>query len=125
MKPIHQWYCHWLPGHLGVHLVRAEEVERIISSSKHTDKSLLYNFIKPFLKLGLLTSNGQKWAERRRLLTPAFHFNILQQFHITFKDLSDQLIVDLENESRVTGEISLHDNLSKFTLHTILGLYIS
>ncbi|XP_037382242.1 cytochrome P450 4V2-like isoform X1 [Talpa occidentalis] len=70
----------WLGPMPMVALYNAESVEVIVTSSRQIDKSYLYNFLEPWLGLGLLTSTGNKWHARRKMLTPTFHFTILENF---------------------------------------------
>lgn len=55
-------------------------VETILSSQKQLEKTNDYRFVKPWLGDGLLLSDGKKWSKRRKIITPTFHFKILEQF---------------------------------------------
>ncbi|XP_075677551.1 cytochrome P450 4c3-like [Dermatophagoides pteronyssinus] len=60
---------------------RADIAEKILSNNNvFLDKDKFYDMLKPWLNEGLLTSASNKWRARRKMLTPAFHFNILEQF---------------------------------------------
>ncbi|KAL3200348.1 hypothetical protein MRX96_013297, partial [Rhipicephalus microplus] len=61
-------------------LFKAEAVEELLTSNTVLKKGHEYELIKPWLGTGLLTSSGSKWRSRRKLLTPAFHFRILEDF---------------------------------------------
>lgn len=63
---------------------------------KMITKSHEYDFIVPWLNTGLLTSTGQKWINRRKVLTSAFHFKILDDFVETFDKQSSILVEKLK-----------------------------
>lgn len=70
-----------------LNVIDAELMELIITDSRLITKGFVYDFLKPALGDGLLISTDRKWHTRRKMLTPAFHFNILNQFEDIFKYL--------------------------------------
>ena len=52
-----------------------------------------YNLIRTWIGDGLLTSHGNKWARNRKLLTPAFHFEILKNYIEIKNRCADVLLV--------------------------------
>ncbi|XP_058835417.1 cytochrome P450 4C1-like [Topomyia yanbarensis] len=106
------WFC-------VLNVVRVREAESLLSSTKNIDKSRFYKFLHPLLGLGLLNSTGPKWMQRRRILTPTFHFNILNGFHQTFVEECDQLIATLSKDASLGRATKLQPVMSRFTLSTI------
>lgn len=73
-------------------LSNPKNAEVLLSSQKFLEKSDEYKAISRWLSTGLLTSTGQKWFSRRKVITPAFHFKILEQFVEVFEKNSRILI---------------------------------
>jgi cytochrome P450 len=69
--------------------------EVILSSQKFIEKSDEYHHFKDWLATGLLTSTGSKWFARRKVITPTFHFKILDQFVEVFDRNSKVLVKQL------------------------------
>ncbi|NXA98309.1 CP4V2 protein, partial [Melanocharis versteri] len=77
-------------------LYHPDSVEVILNSSKHIEKSYLYVFLHPWLGTGLLTSTGDKWRSRRKMITPTFHFAILNDFLDVMNEQGNILVKKLE-----------------------------
>jgi cytochrome P450 len=77
-----------------------ELLEPFLASQNVIEKGADYDLLKPWLGEGLLTSSGPKWRSRRRLLTPAFHFKILENFVPIFDDQSLVLCRQIEKRMR-------------------------
>ena len=54
-----------------------------------------YSFLRPWLGDGLLVSGGKHWARNRRLLTPAFHFDILKPYMKINNSCAEILLVTI------------------------------
>ncbi len=67
---------------------------------------------------------GQKWKSRRRLLTPAFHFKILDDFIDVFNNqsriLCDLLEEQCQSDSK-SSEVDIYPFLTRCTLDIICG----
>ncbi|KOC65199.1 Cytochrome P450 4C1 [Habropoda laboriosa] len=92
-----------------------DDVETVLGNTKFIQKSEAYNLLKPWFNTGLLTSSGRKWQVRRKILTPAFHFNVLQEFVDIFNEEGDRLIELLKSE----GGPCVKDLLYLFSEHTL------
>uniref|UniRef100_A0A8C7ZUA5 aromatase n=1 Tax=Oryzias sinensis TaxID=183150 RepID=A0A8C7ZUA5_9TELE len=77
-------------------LFHSETVEKVLSNPVHLDKSFAYTFLHPWLGTGLLTSTGKKWKQRRRILTPTFHFSILTDFLEVMNEQAELLVEKLD-----------------------------
>lgn len=101
----------------GLQVTSGPVVEQVINT-KTVKKSIIYEFMKPWLNEGLVTSLGKKWAQRRKIITPAFHFKILEEFLDIFNQRSEDFIGKLR--SRVgKGDFNIYEDVTLCTLDII------
>lgn len=65
---------------------------------------------------------GSKWQGRRKLLTPTFHFKILEDFLQVFNEHSATLIQQLEKAIQVENEFNIYPFITLCTLDIICGI---
>nr|XP_020647380.1 cytochrome P450 4F22 isoform X1 [Pogona vitticeps] len=82
------WMGPFLPF---VSLVHPDYIKPVLTASAAIapKDQVFYGFLKPWLGDGLLVSGGKKWARHRRMLTPAFHFDILKPYIKIFQQSTD------------------------------------
>ncbi|XP_032680148.1 cytochrome P450 4C1-like [Odontomachus brunneus] len=95
-----------------------DDLEAILNNTKHIEKSKIYKLLHAWLNTGLLTSSGAKWHSRRKILTPTFHFNILQQFVDILLEESERMTHKLKNIGG-TVEIDVIPFVCEHTLNAI------
>jgi cytochrome P450 family 4 len=105
----------WLGPQLVVLMTDPKDVEVVLTSKNLITKSDEYNYLLPWLNTGLLTSTGNKWLSRRKVLTPAFHFKILDEFVDIFDKQSAIFVEKLK-------QFENHDHVNVFPLVALCAL---
>lgn len=89
-------------GFSNFNVIDAHNAANILNHPNLITKGVIYNFLHPFLRTGVLTATGEKrnlkngmldlkffiaekkWHTRRSMLTRTFHLDILNQFQEIF-----------------------------------------
>ncbi|XP_077557447.1 cytochrome P450 4C1-like [Haemaphysalis longicornis] len=102
-----------------VFLCTAETAEPLLSSTSNLKKSTIYDKLHPWLGSGgLITSFGERWRLHRKLLTPAFHFRVLDNFLPVINEQGDRLVEELSHLADGKA-VNLWPVLSKCTMAAI------
>ena len=71
-----------------------------------------------------LKSHGEKWSKRRRLITPTFHFEILNDFLLVMNEQAEiltNILADLPRNEANEIEVDIFSRLCSCTLDIICG----
>ncbi|XP_015180015.1 PREDICTED: cytochrome P450 4C1-like isoform X2 [Polistes dominula] len=115
--PIHKF---WILTYYGVTLLNPDDIQVLLSSNEYIEKGILYRNLQHWLSTGLLISGGKKWHLRRKMLTPAFHFNILKHYCTNLIEESQNLVKYLKKEGNENPVVKdLRSFISQYTLNAI------
>lgn len=96
----------------------------MLSSNDLLHKANDYQVLRPWLGMGLLTNGGESWHQKRKLLTPAFHFKILSTFKGPMEDCCNVLVQQLTQVADGRA-VDVNPFIKLFTLDVICGKIIS
>lgn len=116
----------WLgPFRCYLAIVSPDAIKTILGTAEPKDE-YGYQFVKPWVGDGLLISGGKKWQRNRKLLTPAFHFEVLRPYTRIFNDSAMDLVRKWKLACR-GKEVSreMFSDISLFTLDSLLKCIFS
>ncbi|KAH8285290.1 hypothetical protein KR054_007376 [Drosophila jambulina] len=112
-------FRYWIGYYSNIMVTSPKYMEFILSSQTLISKSDVYDLTHPWLGLGLLNSTGSKWHKHRKMITPAFHFNILQDFHEVMNENSSKFIEHLRGLATGDNIFDFQDETHYLTLDVI------
>jgi len=112
-------YRTWLGIFPNVEVMEPDLVQEVIASSRNNEKAGLYDLLVPWLGDGLLIAGGKKWHGRRRLITPAFHFDILKTFALTMNERANITLQLLQKPAQTGEVIDISSMMTRLTLDVI------
>lgn len=114
----------WVGMHKVAFVVcEARYAEIVLSHGhKYLAKSDIYTFLSGWLGDGLLLSTDQKWRNRRKAITPAFHFRILEQFEDVFERNGDVLVRRLRAVADAGELVNVYEYVSLLALDNMCGM---
>ncbi|ELV12926.1 Cytochrome P450 4A11 [Tupaia chinensis] len=80
----------------------------------------IHKFVTPWIGYGLVLLEGQTWFQRRRMLTPAFHYGILKPY---VRLMADSVQVMLDKWEKLTDQgtpLEILGHMSMMTLNTMM-----
>ncbi|KAJ3629676.1 hypothetical protein MTP99_014053 [Tenebrio molitor] len=111
-------YKFYVVNEVRVVISKAELMESILSSNIHITKSNSYDHLESWLGNGLLMSKGKKWKIRRRMITPTFHFKILDQFLGIF-DTCGKILIDKLSSEVGKDSVDIYPFINLYSLDVI------
>ncbi|CAL8091231.1 unnamed protein product [Orchesella dallaii] len=111
------WIGNFLPY---VVVSDADNIEKLLSTTNHIDKGKYdYSLLHEWLGTGLLTAPRTKWSARRKMLTPSFHFKILEDFMPIFNEQATILLDCLSNKENDGKSFDIFPYITRCTLDII------
>ncbi|XP_060235794.1 cytochrome P450 4A10 isoform X2 [Meriones unguiculatus] len=109
----------WFWGSKAYFTIYDPDYMKVILGRSDPKDNGAYRLLAPWIGYGLLLLNGQPWFQHRRMLTPAFHYDILKPYVKTMAD-SIQLMLDKWEQLAGQDSIEIFQHVSLMTLDTVM-----
>ncbi|XP_047645547.1 LOW QUALITY PROTEIN: cytochrome P450 4A25-like [Phacochoerus africanus] len=110
----------WLWGTRAMVLVYDPDYMKVVLARSEPKPHITYKYLTPWIGNGLLLLDGQTWFQHRRMLTPAFHHDILKPY---VRLMADSVQVMLDKWEQLVAQdprLEIVGPVSLMTLDTIM-----
>ncbi|NXY48014.1 CP4B1 protein, partial [Ceuthmochares aereus] len=110
----------WFGPALPSLIVHHPEYAKIILGQTDRKPKIPYIFLVPWIGQGLLILDGTKWFQHRKLLTPAFHYDVLKSYVALMSDSVKVMLDKWEKKNLEQNSVELFQDVSLMTLDSIM-----
>jgi cytochrome P450 len=99
-----------------------DDIKRVLlSNHRNYTKGEGMDRVKILLGNGIMTSEGDFWRRQRRMMQPAFHRRVIDQFSRLIREVNDKFVVRWEQKAASGALVNISDDASELTLEIVLG----
>ncbi|XP_055442943.1 cytochrome P450 4A24-like isoform X2 [Bubalus kerabau] len=110
----------WMWGTRAFILVYDPDYMKMVLGRSDPKAQIIHRFIKPWIGTGLLLLEGQTWYQHRRMLTPAFHYDILKPYVGIMAESVRVMLDKWEELVSQDSHLEIFGDVSLMTLDTIM-----
>ncbi|XP_005398700.1 PREDICTED: cytochrome P450 4A6-like [Chinchilla lanigera] len=110
----------WLSGSNAHLVIYDPDYMKVILGRSDPKSHGTYRMLSPWIGYGLLLLNGPKWFQHRRMLTPAFHYDILKPYVAVMANSVQVMLDKWEQLSTEDSPLEIFQYVSLMTLDTIM-----
>ncbi|XP_036609770.1 cytochrome P450 4A6-like [Trichosurus vulpecula] len=110
----------WFSGFVAFLQVYDPDYMKVLLGRSDPKANLIYGFLVPWIGKGLLTLDGPVWFQHRRLLTPAFHYDILKPYVALMADCARVMLNKWEKLITQSSSLEVFEHVGLMTLDTLM-----
>ncbi|XP_027820318.1 taurochenodeoxycholic 6 alpha-hydroxylase-like isoform X2 [Ovis aries] len=110
----------WLWGTSALVSVYDPDYMKMVLGRSDPKPQRTYKYLNSWIGTGLLLLEGQKWFQHRRMLTPAFHYDILKAYVGLMADSVQVMLDKWEELVSQDSHLEIFGHVSLMTLDTIM-----
>ncbi|XP_010580723.1 PREDICTED: cytochrome P450 4B1-like [Haliaeetus leucocephalus] len=110
----------WLGPVLPSLVIHHPEYAKSIFGQTDSKSDVPYKFLVPWIGQGLLNLEGTKWFQHRKLLTPAFHYDVLKSYVALMSESVKVMLDKWEKKNTERKSVEIFQDISLMTLDSIM-----